>query len=119
MGTFSKLSDALRGARKLEIYIGIAVIAALCLLILGNRYESSSGMTVLETRMAQVLSAIEGAGEVRIFINEDTSGNAEGVLVVAQGADNMEVRLKLMSAVAATIGTDASRIEIIGMEGAQ
>lgn len=119
MGTFSRIAEALRGARKLEIFLGVAVICAVCLLASGNIGENGSGMTALETRMADIFSEIEGAGEVRVLINESEDGGVEGVLVVAEGADRLDVRLRLMSAVMATLGTDASRIEIIGMEGAR
>lgn len=115
METFSRLARLLKGARKLEIFIGIAIVAAALLAFSGA--SGSRQTTSIESRMERVLSAIDGAGRVSVLINDDSDGEVKGVLVVAEGAGDLVVRMRLMSAVKATLGTEASRIEIIEMEG--
>jgi len=68
METFARLANTIKGARRLEIFIGMAVIAAALLV-----YVGSTGMnkaTTLESRMERVLSSIDGAGRVSVLINE-------------------------------------------------
>ena len=117
MGAFARLSDAVKGARKLEIFVGIALAAAVGLILLANSSDGGGGETGLERRMERTLSYIAGAGDVSVFINEAEDGSITGVLVVAEGAGDMGVRLRLMSAVEAALGVEAARIEITEMEG--
>ena len=114
---FSKIADQLRGARRIGLFVMVALAAALCMLGLNGGGSTQTGATELETRMEQALSAIKGAGDVRVLINEAADGSVTGVLVVAEGADDIGVRLMLESAVHATLDVDISRIEIVGMEG--
>ena len=115
METFARLARTIKGARRLEIFIGMAVIAAALLVFTGSSGMNKS--TTLESRMERVLSSIDGAGRVSVLINESEEGEVKGVLVVAEGAGELAVRMRLLGAVKATLGTDASRIEIIEMEG--
>jgi len=86
-----------------------------------------------EMRLAQVLSKIEGAGEVDVVIwyegwTQESSAwlwnaeeNAEGgmprgAVVVAQGADDLMVRLKLAQAVETLLGLDAQAVEVFAMK---
>lgn len=117
METFARLARTVKGARRLEIFIGIAVIAAALLVFAGS--SGSDRATTLESRMERVLASIDGAGRVSVLINEGEDGEAQGVLVVAEGAGRLEVRMRLLAAVKATLGTDASSIEIIEMEGSR
>lgn len=116
MGVFARLSEAVRGARKLEIFLGIALAAAAGILLIGGGADTGCE-TALEKRLARTLSDIAGAGEVSVLINEAEDGEVTGVLIVAEGADEVGVKLRLLGAVEAALGVDASRIEIIEMGG--
>ena len=107
---FEKCKQALRSARGLEWLMALAVIAALALALL--RPENAS--TDLETRLSRTLSAVEGAGKVQVLVME-REGAVVGALVVAQGADRLQVSLR--DAVGTLLNLDASQIEIIKMKG--
>lgn len=80
--------------KKNEI-IKISVIAALALLLLFAVYkvfytessDSKSCYTQEETRLCNILSEIEGVGEVSVIINSTEDG--AGVVVVCEGADDL------------------------------
>ena len=83
-----------------------------------------SGMTAEEMRISQTLSRIAGAGETRgaIYYAQEASafgGGARspvGAVVVAQGAEDIGVRLQLQRAAETLLGLPASRVEIFVLE---
>ncbi len=70
--------------------------------------------TELEARLERVLSAVEGAGEVRAMVAEE-GGAVAGVVIVAAGAEDVGVRLSLMQAARALLGVELDQIEVIQM----
>ena len=89
-----------------------------------NAKIRGEGMTDQEQRVAAVLSAIEGVGQVRVVVYADevsdsfgkTSAQPRGAVVVAQGADDLAVRLRLTTAARALLQLPANAIEIFPME---
>ena len=79
-----------------------------------------------ERRMAKVLSAIAGAGkvEVAIFSLEETAAfgasssvhTPVGAVVVAEGAEDVGVRLQLIRAAQTLLGLEADAVDVFVME---
>ena len=75
-----------------------------------------------EKRIAQVLSAISGAGKVEVAVYYSgaeglaASGAPVGAVVVAEGADSMEVRLNLIRAVRTLLGLPEAAVDVFSME---
>lgn len=84
----------------------------------------------LERKLGEVLSEIEGIGEINIMVTLDSSeenmyekNNDEptyvktptirGVIVVCDGGDNIIVREKVITAVAGAFGISTTRISVI------
>ena len=118
---------ALRGAKRMEWIIVLAVAAVLILLV-ANRNAAEGGQTALEARMEAVLSSGRGAGRVRVLVSEnedtaqafsagDNAGDVQGVVIVAEGADDLRVALELSGAAQALLGVDAEKIQVLKMEG--
>jgi len=113
----SKLRDALRGARKVE-YLALILLVALAALFWAQNSATDSGAsTELELRMESTLSRVAGAGDVKVMIAQAEDGQVTGVLIVAEGADDMGVYLALAGAARTLLGVDASEIEIARMRG--
>lgn len=84
--------------------------------------------TTLEMRMEQVLSQMQGVGEVRVIISweEEESITAfssqketktpRGAVVVAQGADDLRVRMELLRAAQALLHIPAQSVEVFSMQ---
>ncbi|MBQ8654828.1 MAG: hypothetical protein IJ507_07790 [Clostridia bacterium] len=93
----------------------------LCVLIcLLAPQGSSSSMTGEEKRLSEVLSAMAGAGEVEAAVYYEETDRASvpcGAVIVAEGAGDIAVRLRLTRAVSALLGIDDSRIEVFEREG--
>lgn len=110
------LIDALKPLRRLEIVIAAALFCVLAIAVINGTGPKTDGMTDAERRMCAVLSGIDGAGSVRVMIAENADGVCTGVVVVADGARNMETYLTIQRAVRALTGIDAERIEIVTAE---
>lgn len=94
------------------ILAALVFCAALCLM-LGTRTETA---TTEESRISRVLSAIDGAGTVEVAVHYEESVPCSAV-VVAQGAGDIAVQLRLVSAVTTLLGIDQSRVAIYQREG--
>lgn len=96
------------------ILAALLVCAALCLM-LGTKSETSS---TEESRISRVLSAIDGAGSVDVAVYYEESIPC-GAVVVAQGAGDVAVQLRLMSAVTTLLGINPDRVAIYEREGSR
>ena len=113
---------AVRGSQWLWLLLAAALLV--WTLLPQGSGQSGSGMTDQEGRVAAVLSAIEGVGQVRVVVYADevsdsfgkTSAQPRGAVVVAQGADDLAVRLRLTAAARALLQLPANAIEIFPME---
>lgn len=115
MGAWRGLREKLRGARGLEwLLLLVAVCVATLALTRAGGGSGAAQPTELEARLERVLSAVEGAGEVRAMVAEE-NGAVTGVVIVATGAEDVGVRLSLMQAARALLGVDMERIEVIQM----
>lgn len=87
---------------------------ALCLLLGAQGSRELTG----EARISQVLSGIEGAGSVDVVLCY-TGEVPCGAVVVAQGAGDIAVQLRLASAVSTLLGIPQDRIAVYKREDAQ
>ena len=115
-GFFKKL----KGIKNLQIIVVIFIIAV-GLIIYSTvmtrtdtkttESTASSVMTADEQRLSAMLSNIVGAGKVDAMITTD-SGKITGVLIVADGADNITVRLRLIDATATALGVSKNIVNV-------
>ena len=65
----------------------------------------------MEERLARVLSQINGAGKVDVLVMQDEAGIC-GVVVVADGAQQLTVRSDLMRAAMTALDVPAQSVEV-------
>ena len=106
-----QLFETIRAARWLEPTLLLALVCILVVLALGSGGESAASEE--EARMQRILSKIDGAGRVHVMIARDDGGECTGVVVVASGAEDVEVMLRLQRAVQALTNLELSQIEIV------
>lgn len=130
-GVFGTLRGRLRGARGIEFLLVAVAVAVLGMSVLnGSPAVREDARTDIERRLERVLGEIEGAGKVRVMVTEregkqkdslsdqnDAGEEICGVLVVAEGAGDLRVRMEISKAVHALLHVDLSAIEIAGMQG--
>ncbi len=64
-----------------------------------------------ERRVCRILEAIDGVGEAEVMICETQDG-VESVVVVCEGADDLQVIMNVREAVAAALGTEQKAVKI-------
>ncbi len=108
--------------KKLPLWAFAAALLALAALMLLEPSAQGSS-TQEERRIAEALSAMAGAGEVKVvlYYAQQDSFSAPavptGALVVAQGADDMGVRLNLIRAMRTLLGLPEKAVDVFAMEG--
>ena len=119
MASIRQALDRLKGMRRVEWMI--LALAAAALVLAAGRGGEEAGSS-LEKRMESVLSSVRGAGRVRVLVGggegallSGEGAPGRGVVVVAEGAEDVKVALEITRAVQALTGLEAGRIEILPM----
>lgn len=91
-----------------------------------NTQSENKNKEQVEERLERVLKSTEGVGEVRVMITEteekgtfeesSNQCNVQGVVVVAQGAEDAGVKKKIQDIVLALFPIEAHKIEIVKMK---
>lgn len=109
------------------LWIALALMAAMAMmLVMQGGGESGTAASQTERRVAEVLSTIAGAGKVEVAlfyeqVQADAFGVAStqkptGAVVVAQGAEDMAVRLSLIRAVKTLLNLPETAVDVFVME---
>ncbi len=110
---------------KLPLWI-IAAAAAVLLALMMTETGGEGSASQQEQRIAEVLSAMAGAGRVEValyYAKQEGDGFSSafsapsGALVVAEGAGDMEVRFNLIRAVRTLLGLPENAVDVFVMEG--
>ncbi len=117
----------MRHIQWIVLVIALGLLGSLLLTDAPSGTVATGQPTELEQRLAQVLSAIDGAGQVQVVVHQQadlaqTAGafgaterqaTPSGVIVVAEGAGDIAVRLALARAVQTLLGLPASAVEVL------
>ena len=117
--TGSELYKKILAVKNLRIIV-LSIIIAMGLIIYSGvatntKTEEVNYMDDEENRLASVLESIDGVGAVQVMITRN-DGQISGVLVIAEGAENISVMLKLLDATSTAMGVDKSIVEVYQME---
>lgn len=74
--------------------------------------------TDLENRIENILSKIDGVGKVSVLLTYDNE-KLEGIVVVAEGANNLDTKINIISAVEAVTGLGKHKIKVYEMNEVQ
>lgn len=118
----SAIVKKLKSVKNIRI-IAVVFIIAIALIIYSSVAASRESQSVSqsqpqsvqsedEQRLSNILSQIDGAGQVQTMITK-SDGQIVGVLVIADGAKNPYVRLKLMQASATALGVGEDVIDVL------
>ena len=140
--SYGKLKEYIKSDKRIKLILalGAAVIILIAFSgISGKKSENVSTVSIeelsqyerrLEERLSDILSEIDGVGDIRVMITLDTSEENEygkskdmllsvkapeirGVIVVCDGGDNIIVKEKVTSAVSGVFGISTTRISVI------
>ena len=117
----SPLVVKLKKIKNIEFILCLFIIAIALLLYSGLTKQSKTDTPVSsvtsasqssdEARLSEILSAIDGAGEVHVMITQ-MDGKISGVLVVASGAKDLSIRLKLLEATKVALNVNADIVSV-------
>lgn len=125
------LKTNLKSLSKKDIAICAAIGIAVILLTFGsvgvfnnngnkkndNTAEVSARSTEFEQRLSEILCKIDGAGSVDVLINRrDGTDEVIGAVILFEGEDLPETRIKLQLATQTALGIEASKIKIFTMK---
>ena len=122
----SALLKKIKGIKNIRLIAAIFIIA-MALLIYSSvatnnavrdasGTESAYGMDQEESRLASVLEGLEGVGRVQTMITRGGDDEIVGVIVIAEGAEDIGVRLSLLSAVTTAMGVDKQIVNVYTMK---
>lgn len=77
---------------------------------------AASEMDAEESRLASILEGLEGVGRAQTMITRGENDEIVGILVIAEGAEDITVRLRLLGAVTTAMGVDADIVNVYTMK---
>lgn len=77
--------------------------------------DITSYSTFIEEKLKNILSKVEGVGEVNVMVKINEDESIEGVIVVAGGGGNGTVSASITSAIEALLGIPAHKIKVLKM----
>lgn len=111
---------------KTSLWLACALAALALMVVLMANGENGGQPSQQEQRIAEVLSAMAGAGKVEVALyygqqeqgvfSSEGTGVPTGAVVVAQGADDLNVRLKLIRAMRTLLGLSENAVDVFVME---
>ena len=121
----SGIVKKIKGIKNIRIIAAIFIIAVALLIYssvaTGNAArtassdEQSTAMDEDESRLASILEGLEGVGRVETMITREDD-TIVGILVIAEGAEDIAVRLRLLSAVTTAMGVDKQIVNVYTMK---
>lgn len=116
----------LKKIKNLQIIVAIFIIAVALLIyssVMTSKSSESGGaasnqstlMDEEEQRLSSILGGIDGAGKVNVMITRNKD-EIVGVLVIAEGADNYKVLLRLLDATTTALGVDKQIVDVYRMK---
>ena len=122
----SALLKKIKGIKNIRLIAAIFIIAVALLIYSSvatnnavrdaSGTESAYGMDQEESRLASVLEGLEGVGRVQTMITRGEDDEIVGVIVIAEGAEDIGVRLRLLSAVTTAMGVDKQIVNVYTMK---
>ena len=127
-GRIGAFFSRLKSVKNIEIIIAavlalVAIVLYFGISLSGNRksavgvaaVSSSSSMSADEKRLAETISCIEGVGECTTFIKTGANKEAVGVIVVAEGANDVKKRVEIIRCVEVATGVTVDKIQVYQM----
>lgn len=129
-GVVSKIANSsvvkkIKGIKNIRLIAAIFIIAVALLIYstvaaadsvgTASQTEQSASMDDEESRLAAILGGLDGVGEVEVMMTR-RDDEIVGVLVLAEGAEDIAVMLRILSATTTAMGVDKDIVDVYAMK---
>lgn len=129
-GVVSKIANSsvvkkIKGIKNIRLIAAIFIIAVAFLIYstvaaadsvgTASQTEQSASMDDEESRLAAILGGLDGVGEVEVMMTR-RDDEIVGVLVLAEGAEDIAVMLRILSATTTAMGVDKGIVDVYAMK---
>ena len=92
----------------------VILAAGVLLLVLSCFWgtEKTAGGADDEQRFKEVMESAEGVGKINVMTNKNDKGEISGVIIVAQGAENLKVKKEIADAAGAVFDVQPHKIQV-------
>ena len=100
--------------KNLALFFAVGALIAVLIFEVFSKEDTTTtklGNTALEAELCLLLEEMDGVGKVNVMIYEGENG-VEGVVVVCDGANNLQVNMNIREAVAAALGANEKDVKI-------
>lgn len=122
----SSVLKKIRGIKNIRFIAAIFIIAVALIIysnVAADRAASDrtagapeTSMDSDESRLAGILEGLEGVGRVETMITRGEDDEVVGIIVIAEGAEDIATRLRLLSAVTTAMGVDKQIVNVYTMK---
>lgn len=122
----SSVLKKIRGIKNIRLIAAIFIIAVALIIysnIAADRAAADrtagapeTSMDSDESRLAGILEGLEGVGRVETMITRGEDDEVVGIIVIAEGAEDIATRLRLLSAVTTAMGVDKQIVNVYTMK---
>ncbi len=130
---FSTFVSKLKKLKHVEILVALTAVALMLLIYFGSSCSSSENASIngadgeydyytdVVSELEYKLSQIDGVGEVSVLVywperqDDETVAaySPEGVIIICDGGNDIAVKMKLISSVAAYFGISENKINVL------
>lgn len=120
-GKLKSIAEKLKTVRHIELILLAAAICIAILVYLGVSNKDGTEIPVYtpqsqdqseEARLEGLLESITGVGDCTVMVTYGEDGGVEGVVVSAEGAGDMNVKLKIIDVICTLMNVDGSKIKV-------
>lgn len=121
----SSVVKKIKGIKNIRLIAAIFIIAVAILIYstvaaadsvgTASQTEQSASMDDEESRLAAILGGLDGVGEVEVMMTR-RDDEIVGVLVLAEGAEDIAVMLRILSATTTAMGVDKGIVDVYAMK---
>lgn len=99
--------------QQLLILLCVGILFLVISIPTGNHSEAGMQSDNLERRLENILSQIEGIGEVHVMISTDNHNEVQGIAVSAQGGHQAIIAKEIVEVVRALFDVEMHKIKVI------
>ena len=120
-GKLKSIAEKLKTVRHIELILLAAAICIAILVYLGVSNKDGTEIPVYtpqsqsqseEARLEALLESITGVGDCTVMVTYGEDGGVEGVVVSAEGAGDMNVKLKIIDVICTLMNVDGGKIKV-------